>query len=57
MIMNLHDPETKMMPAVLLPAGGSSAGFSPTDAIRSQLLYSWLRFTGMDRMDDVAFRW
>lgn len=55
--MNLHDPKTITMPAMLLPTGWNSAGFSATDAIRSQLLYSWLRITGMDRMDETSFRW
>jgi hypothetical protein len=55
--MNLHDPKIIIMPAVILPRGGNTAGFSATDAIRSQLLYSWLHFTGMDRMEEITFRW
>jgi hypothetical protein len=46
-----HDPKVKIMPAVILPQEGNTVEFSSTDAMRSQLLYSWLVFTGTDRMN------
>jgi hypothetical protein len=31
----------------------STAGFISSDAKKAQLLYSWLRFTGMDEMNEI----
>ncbi len=55
--MAQHDPKILVMPAVILPEGGKLTEFLPTDAARSQLLYSWLRFTGMDRIEEISVRW
>jgi hypothetical protein len=40
-------------PRVFLSDENSTIGLTFSDARRSQLLYSWLHFTGMDEMNEI----
>jgi hypothetical protein len=35
----------------------STIGFTSSGAMRSQLLFRWLRFTGMDEMNEIRGKW
>jgi|WetSurMetagenome_2_1015567.scaffolds.fasta_scaffold01578_8 hypothetical protein len=40
-------------PRVFLSYENSTIGLTFSDARRSQLLYSWLHYTGMDEMNEI----
>jgi len=40
-------------PRVFLSEENSTIGLTFSDARRSQLLYSWLHYTGMDEMNEI----
>jgi hypothetical protein len=44
-------------PRLFLSDENSAIGLTFSDARRSQLLYSWLHFTGMDEMNEIRVKW